>query len=56
MIDPAGVNVVRIGSAAQLSDAVSKLAPAAHVLVMAAAVADFPAGPGRHRQDQEERR
>ncbi|MGW0158605.1 bifunctional phosphopantothenoylcysteine decarboxylase/phosphopantothenate--cysteine ligase CoaBC [Mycobacterium sp. NPDC003323] len=41
LIDPAGVNVVRIGSAAQLGDAVSKLAPENHVLVMAAAVADF---------------
>ncbi|QIV84802.1 bifunctional phosphopantothenoylcysteine decarboxylase/phosphopantothenate--cysteine ligase CoaBC [Mycolicibacterium frederiksbergense] len=41
LIDPAGVNVVHIGSAAQLGDAVSKHAPAAHVLVMAAAVADF---------------
>ena len=38
---PAGVHVVRIGSAAQLKDAVSKHAPEAHVLVMAAAVADF---------------
>ncbi|MGE2725039.1 bifunctional phosphopantothenoylcysteine decarboxylase/phosphopantothenate--cysteine ligase CoaBC [Mycolicibacterium pulveris] len=41
LIDPAGVDVVHIGSAAQLKDAVSKHAPAAHVLVMAAAVADF---------------
>ncbi|MGV0722337.1 bifunctional phosphopantothenoylcysteine decarboxylase/phosphopantothenate--cysteine ligase CoaBC [Mycolicibacterium elephantis] len=41
LIDPAGVEVVHIGSAAQLKDAVSKHAPAAHVLVMAAAVADF---------------
>jgi phosphopantothenoylcysteine decarboxylase/phosphopantothenate--cysteine ligase len=41
LIDPAGVEVVRIGSAAQLRDAVSKHAPDAHVLVMAAAVADF---------------
>jgi phosphopantothenoylcysteine decarboxylase / phosphopantothenate---cysteine ligase len=39
--DPAGVEVVHIGSAAQLKDAVSKHAPDAHVLVMAAAVADF---------------
>jgi len=37
---------VHIGSAAQLKDAVSKHAPDAHVLVMAAAVADFrPAHP-----------
>ena len=41
LIDPAGVEVVRIGSASQLHDAVSKHAPDAHVLVMAAAVADF---------------
>jgi phosphopantothenoylcysteine decarboxylase/phosphopantothenate--cysteine ligase len=41
LIDPAGVEVVRIGSANQLRDAVSKHAPDAHVLVMAAAVADF---------------
>jgi phosphopantothenoylcysteine decarboxylase/phosphopantothenate--cysteine ligase len=41
LIDPAGVEVVRIGSAAQLKDAVSKHAPDSHVLVMAAAVADF---------------
>jgi phosphopantothenoylcysteine decarboxylase / phosphopantothenate---cysteine ligase len=41
LVDPAGVDVVHIGSAAQLKDAVSKHAPDAHVLVMAAAVADF---------------
>lgn len=41
LVDPAGVDVVHIGSASQLKDAVSKLAPEAHVLVMAAAVADF---------------
>ena len=41
LADPAGVEVVHIGSAAQLSAAVTKLAPEAHVLVMAAAVADF---------------
>ncbi|MCV7174034.1 bifunctional phosphopantothenoylcysteine decarboxylase/phosphopantothenate--cysteine ligase CoaBC [Mycobacterium manitobense] len=41
LVDPAGVDVERIGSAAQLKDAVSKLMPDAHVLVMAAAVADF---------------
>jgi phosphopantothenoylcysteine decarboxylase/phosphopantothenate--cysteine ligase len=41
LIDPAGVDVVHIGSAAQLADAVSKHAPEANVLVMAAAVADF---------------
>ncbi|MGB5110540.1 MAG: bifunctional phosphopantothenoylcysteine decarboxylase/phosphopantothenate--cysteine ligase CoaBC [Mycobacterium sp.] len=41
LVDPAGVDVVHIGSAAHLGDAVSKYAPAANVLVMAAAVADF---------------
>lgn len=41
LADPAGVEVVHIGSAAQLKDAVSKHAPDADVLVMAAAVADF---------------
>jgi len=39
--DPAGVHVLRVTSAAQLHEAVSKHAPAAHVLVMAAAVADY---------------
>lgn len=41
LIDPAGVDVVHVSSAQQLRDAVSKHAPDAHVLVMAAAVADF---------------
>ncbi|MFZ0904541.1 MAG: bifunctional phosphopantothenoylcysteine decarboxylase/phosphopantothenate--cysteine ligase CoaBC [Mycobacterium sp.] len=41
LIDPAGVEVVRISSAQQLADAVSKHVPDAHVLAMAAAVADF---------------
>ena len=41
LIDPAGVDVVHIGSADQLHDAVTKHAPEAHVLVMAAAVAYF---------------
>ena len=41
LIDPAGVHVVHVGSATQLRDAVSKHAPEANVLVMAAAVADF---------------
>ncbi|MGK2879835.1 MAG: bifunctional phosphopantothenoylcysteine decarboxylase/phosphopantothenate--cysteine ligase CoaBC [Mycobacterium sp.] len=41
LIDPAGVNVVRISSAPQLAAAVSKHAPDVDVLVMAAAVADF---------------
>ncbi len=41
LVDPAGVDVVHVSSAQQLRDAVSKHAPDAHVLVMAAAVADF---------------
>ncbi|KZS74377.1 phosphopantothenate synthase [Mycobacterium kansasii] len=41
LIDPAGVNVVRVSSAQQLGEAVSKHAPEVDVLVMAAAVADF---------------
>jgi phosphopantothenoylcysteine decarboxylase / phosphopantothenate---cysteine ligase len=41
LADPAGVHVVRVSSAQQLADGVSKHAPGAHVLVMAAAVADF---------------
>jgi phosphopantothenoylcysteine decarboxylase/phosphopantothenate--cysteine ligase len=41
LIDPAGVEVVHVSSAQQLADAVSKHAPDSHVLVMAAAVADF---------------
>src|ERR1700733_12775989 len=41
LIDPAGVEVVQISSAQQLADAVSKHAPDADVLVMAAAGADF---------------
>ncbi|WP_099022086.1 bifunctional phosphopantothenoylcysteine decarboxylase/phosphopantothenate--cysteine ligase CoaBC [Mycolicibacterium palauense] len=41
LADPAGVEVVRIGSATELRDAVSKHAPDANVLVMSAAVADF---------------
>lgn len=46
LVDPAGVEVSHIGSAAQLRDAVNKEAPDADVLVMAAAVADFrPAHP-----------
>ncbi len=41
LVGPAGVEMVHIGSAGQLRDAVSKHAPDANVLVMAAAVADF---------------
>lgn len=41
LADPAGVHVLRVTSAAQMHDAVAKHAEEAHVLVMAAAVADF---------------
>ncbi|MCI4676129.1 bifunctional phosphopantothenoylcysteine decarboxylase/phosphopantothenate--cysteine ligase CoaBC [Candidatus Mycolicibacterium alkanivorans] len=41
LADPAGVDVLHITSAAQLHEAVTKHAPGANVLVMAAAVADF---------------
>ena len=41
LADPAGVHLVTVTSAAQLHEAVTKHAPDAHVLVMAAAVADF---------------
>lgn len=41
LADPAGVHVLHAGSAVQLQEAVTKHAPEAHVLVMAAAVADF---------------
>ena len=47
LADPAGVHVLRITSAEQLHEAVTKHAPDAHVLVMAAAVADFR--PARRR-------
>ncbi|WP_156721467.1 bifunctional phosphopantothenoylcysteine decarboxylase/phosphopantothenate--cysteine ligase CoaBC [Streptomyces apocyni] len=39
--DPAGVDVIRVGTAVQLREAVLKAAPEADALVMAAAVADF---------------
>ncbi len=41
MEDPAGSNVVRVGTAAELRDAVLASSDAADVVVMAAAVADF---------------
>lgn len=41
LADPAGVHVLNVTSAAQLHEAVTKHAPEAEVLVMAAAVADF---------------
>ncbi|MFJ7588594.1 bifunctional phosphopantothenoylcysteine decarboxylase/phosphopantothenate--cysteine ligase CoaBC [Streptomyces sp. NPDC097617] len=41
LADPAGVDVVRVGTAVQLREAVLTAAPDADVVVMAAAVADF---------------
>jgi phosphopantothenoylcysteine decarboxylase/phosphopantothenate--cysteine ligase len=41
LADPAGVHVLHATSAAQMHEAVAKHAPEAHVLVMAAAVADY---------------
>ncbi|MFF9865836.1 bifunctional phosphopantothenoylcysteine decarboxylase/phosphopantothenate--cysteine ligase CoaBC [Streptomyces sp. NPDC013953] len=41
MADPAGVDVVHVGTAVQLREAVLKAAPDADAVVMAAAVADF---------------
>ncbi len=48
--DPAGVEVVRVGSALELQQAVTTLAGEADVVVMAAAVADFrPAEVAEHK-------
>jgi phosphopantothenoylcysteine decarboxylase / phosphopantothenate---cysteine ligase len=48
--DPAGADVVRVGSAIELRDAVQKAAQDADVVVMAAAVADFrPAALADHK-------
>src|ERR671931_2420108 len=48
--DPAGTDVVRVGSAVELRDAVHKAAQDADVVVMAAAVADFrPSQPAAHK-------
>lgn len=41
LADPAGVEMVRVGSAAELAETVAKRTPDADALVMAAAVADF---------------
>lgn len=41
LADPAGVEVIRIATAAQLSDEIGKRAPETDVVIMAAAVADF---------------
>jgi phosphopantothenoylcysteine decarboxylase/phosphopantothenate--cysteine ligase len=48
--EPAGVQVVPVGSAAELREAMGKAAPEADVVVMAAAVADFrPADQAVHK-------
>jgi phosphopantothenoylcysteine decarboxylase/phosphopantothenate--cysteine ligase len=48
--DPAGTDVVRVTTAAELRDAVGKAAEVADVVVMAAAVADFrPSAPAEHK-------
>ena len=48
--DPAGAEVVRVGSALELRDAVHKAAEDADVVVMAAAVADFrPRGAAEYK-------
>ena len=54
--DPAGVDVVRVGTAVQLREAVLKAAADADAVVMAAAVADFRPADVRRREDQEEGR
>ncbi|CAM5486023.1 Coenzyme A biosynthesis bifunctional protein CoaBC [Streptomyces tanashiensis] len=54
--DPAGVDVVHVGTAVQLREAVLKAAADADAVVMAAAVADFRPGRLRPRQDQEDGR
>src|SRR6476646_5768247 len=41
LLDPAGVEVIRVSSAGEMREAVLKAAPQAEVVVMAAAVADF---------------
>lgn len=47
---PAGVDLVRVGTASQLRTAMHQVAPAADVVVMAAAVADFrPAEVAEHK-------
>jgi phosphopantothenoylcysteine decarboxylase/phosphopantothenate--cysteine ligase len=48
--DPAGAEVVRVTTTAELRDAVHKVAADADVIVMAAAIADFrPAAPAVHK-------
>ena len=54
--DPAGVEVVRVGTAVELREAVLTAAADADAVVMAAAVADFRPADVRRRKDQEEGR
>ncbi|MCM2418255.1 MULTISPECIES: bifunctional phosphopantothenoylcysteine decarboxylase/phosphopantothenate--cysteine ligase CoaBC [unclassified Streptomyces] len=59
LADPAGADVVRVGTAVQLREAVLKAAADADVVVMAAAVADFrpahyAAGKIKKKDDQEQ--
>ena len=56
LADPAGVEVVHIGSASPTSRRGVQARPDANVLVMAAAVADFRPGARCNHQDQEGRR
>ena len=56
LIDPAGVDVVRISSAQQLADAVSKHAPDSPCAGHGGRRRRLPAGTGGDRQDQEGRR
>ncbi|PZN06186.1 MAG: bifunctional phosphopantothenoylcysteine decarboxylase/phosphopantothenate--cysteine ligase CoaBC [Bacillota bacterium] len=52
--DPAGVQVIRVETAAQMLEAVLRHAPAADAVIKAAAVADFrPARPAAHKIKKE---
>ena len=53
LVDPAGVEVVHIGSASQLQDAVSKHAPDGARARDGGRRRRLPAGPRRDQQDQE---
>jgi phosphopantothenoylcysteine decarboxylase/phosphopantothenate--cysteine ligase len=53
--DPPGVRVVRVETAAELAAAVAEEFPRCHVLLMAAAVADFrPSAPAREKIARED--
>ncbi|WP_367137723.1 bifunctional phosphopantothenoylcysteine decarboxylase/phosphopantothenate--cysteine ligase CoaBC [Saccharothrix sp. HUAS TT1] len=56
LVPPAGVDVVRVGSALELRDAMRSVAASADVLVMAAAVADFrPVALAEHKIKKSDR-